>query len=92
MSIDPSGPAPLRPVHPASRRPQAAQQPAASPSARAEQHDRIDLSDQARGLARAETPEAREARVQALRSAVTDGTYRVDAQDLARRIADRGDA
>ncbi|GMU41535.1 MAG: hypothetical protein AMXMBFR23_24010 [Chloroflexota bacterium] len=91
MSIDPSGPAPLRPVHLASRRQQQAEPSAAAPAGRPEQHDRIDLSVQARGLAQAESPEVREARVRALREAVADGTYRVDPQDLAQRIADRGD-
>lgn len=92
MSVDPSGPAPLRPVHPISRRPQQAEPSATAPAGRPEQHDRIDLSAQARGLAQAESPEAREARVHALRESVADGTYRVDPQDLAQRIADRGEA
>lgn len=91
MNIDPTGPAPLRPVHATPPRPRSGEQPPA-PAARGGQHDRIDLSAQARQLAAMESPDERAARVEALRAAVQDGTYQVDADELASRIAERGDA
>jgi anti-sigma28 factor (negative regulator of flagellin synthesis) len=39
-----------------------------------------------------ESPDERAARVAALRASVQDGTYQVDADELASRIAERGDA
>ncbi|MDO9444681.1 MAG: flagellar biosynthesis anti-sigma factor FlgM [Dehalococcoidia bacterium] len=91
MNIDPTGPAPLRPVQATSPRPRAGEQPPAA-TTRGGQHDRIDLSAQARQLAAIESPDERAARVEALRAAVQDGTYQVDADELANRIAERGDA
>jgi flagellar biosynthesis anti-sigma factor FlgM len=90
VNIDPTGPAPLRPVQAPQPRPRTGEQ--APASARGEQHDRIDLSAQARQLAAIESPDERAARVEALRAAVQDGTYQVDADELAGRIAERGDA
>jgi len=43
-------------------------------------------------LAAIESADERAARVEALRAAVQDGTYQVDADELAGRIAERGDA
>ncbi|PKN82173.1 MAG: flagellar biosynthesis anti-sigma factor FlgM [Chloroflexi bacterium HGW-Chloroflexi-9] len=91
MNIDPTGPAPLRPVQATPSRPWTGEQPAA-PVTRGGQHDRIDLSTQARQLAAIESPDERAARVEALRAAVQDGTYQVDADELASRIAEQGDA
>ena len=55
----------------------------------AERRDRIDLSDAARHAGSASTDAARDARLDDLRAQVDAGTYRVDADGVARRIVAR---
>lgn len=64
----------------------------AAPEVRA---DQVQISAQARALqqldrAVRESPEVREERVQALREAIQNGTYQVDAQTVAERLLDAG--
>ena len=67
---------------------------AAAPSAAAaaRQPDSVDLSQAARSLSAARSavaaaPAVREDRVAAIRAAIADGTYSVDARQLARALA-----
>jgi len=53
--------------------------------------DRIDLSEEARSL-QGTSPTDREARVDQLRAQVRFGSYRVDADEVAQRMVERGDA
>ncbi len=95
MGIDRTGP--VGPLHPASGTPaprsratdRAAAPPA--PSAPAPREDRIDLSDEARAL-QGTTPTDRQTRVDELRAQVRFGSYRVDADEVAQRMVERGDA
>lgn len=95
MGIDRTGP--IGPLHPASGTPaprsRATDRAAAPPasSAPAPREDRIDLSDEARAL-QGTTPTDREARVDELRAQVRFGSYRVDADEVAQRMVERGDA
>ena len=66
-----------------------------APAAPARQADSVSLSD-ARSLSAAHksvasTPDVREDRVQALKAAIANGTYRVDSHQLARAMASKLD-
>ena len=61
------------------------------------QADSVSLSDEARALAAANkavaaAPDVREDRIQALKAAIADGTYKVDSRKLARAMLEDSDA
>lgn len=93
MGIDRTGP--VGPIHPASGAPaprsRAADRAAQPTTSSVPREDRIDLSDAARSLQGA-TPTDREARVDQLRAQVRFGSYQVNADDVAQRMVERGDA
>ena len=80
---------PITPIAPylEQREPQAAE--------RKESVDEAGISDRARELGRANeavaaAPEDRELRVQALRAAVQNGKYQLDAEEVARKLLEHG--
>ena len=64
--------------------------PSAAGPDETERRDRIELSDAARAIGQ-QSNAAREARMQALRAQLDAGTYRMDADGVARRIVARQD-
>ncbi len=82
-----SGPQPLRvpDSNPATGR------PAAAPDAPPEHRDRIELTDASREVAQQGSDIAREALLKELRARLDAGTYRVDAEGIAQRIASQED-
>lgn len=85
-------PIPLRPRRGAARPRAAEPQPAAQP----ERPDRVQLSNLGRELAEAELRTGDDAAlridlISRLRAQVREGTYRTDAQALARAMLERGD-
>ncbi|MGE5589019.1 MAG: flagellar biosynthesis anti-sigma factor FlgM [Bacillota bacterium] len=76
-------------------KPKQAEVKAAAPAPADKPADAVELSPEARELAAvkqrlAEVPDVREQRVAELAAKVQSGTYRVPAQDVARRILDLG--
>jgi flagellar biosynthesis anti-sigma factor FlgM len=93
-----SGPRPGRSTDPIPIRPRRAAEQAPTPQAAAglEPQDHVDVSSLGRELAEAElrTGDGAELRfdlVARLRAEVRDGTYRLDAQALARAMIERGE-
>lgn len=87
MEISESSAARLRAVPPSTPQPQ--RQPAAVPEAALT--DRIEVSSEARSLIGADEL-ARARRIAELRAQVDAGTYTVDPTEVARRMAERGEA
>lgn len=91
-----SGSSPLRNTEPIPIRSRRAPEPTPAPEPPAVPKDRVDVSELGQELAEAEirTGEGAELRfdlVSRLRSEVRDGTYRLDAQALARAMLERGE-
>lgn len=97
MELSPSSDSrPVRNTDPVPIRPRRPAEPTAAPEAKADPQDRIDVSALGRELAEADlrTGEGADLRVELvsrLRAEVREGTYRLDAQALARAMLERGD-
>lgn len=67
----------------------------AEPAGAEDQADEAGISEQARELGRAReivaaAPEERELRIRALRASIQNGSYTLDASEVARRLIDNG--